>query len=114
MKIVSWLLSGVATLAFLALATPTFAAESKGKEMKITGECKCAKCALKETDKCQNVVEVEKDGTKEKYYIVQDKVGKDFHENVCKETKKVVAVGTLKKVDGKNEFTATKIEILKE
>ena len=80
-------------------------------EKTVTGEGKCAKCALKETDSCQNVVQV-KDGDKMvTYYLVHNDVSKKFHDNICKETKNVKATGTVKKVDGKNEFTATKIEV---
>ena len=45
-----------AVAAMAALSTAAFA-----KEVTLTGEGKCLKCALKKADKCQNVVEV-KDG----------------------------------------------------
>jgi hypothetical protein len=108
------LFTGIAGLLLLALATPAFAAEEgkeKGKEITITGEGKCGKCSLKETEKCQNVIQVEEKGKKVNYYLAQNKVSKDFHENLCKETKKVKATGTVKEVDGKKEFTAKKIEL---
>ncbi len=113
------LFTGVAILLLLALATPTFAAEDgkekgKGKEVTITGEGKCGKCALKETEKCQNVVEVEKNGKKTKYYLVQNDISKAFHENLCKETKKVTVTGHVKNVEGKKELTATKIDLAKD
>jgi hypothetical protein len=110
MKKASMLLTGIAGLVLIALATPSFAAD---KEKTITGEAKCAKCALKETTKCQTVIETkEKEGGKPVvYYLVNNDVAKDFHKNVCTETKKVKAIGTVKKVDGKNEFEATKIEL---
>jgi hypothetical protein len=38
---------------------------------------------------------------------------KAFHHDVCTEAKKVTATGTIKKVDGKNEFTASRIELVK-
>jgi len=121
MKKATLILTSIAGLVILALATPTFAAEpekgeGKGKERTITGEGKCGKCALKETEKCQNVIEVEgKNGKKVKYYIVDNEMAKDFHKNICKENKKVTATGTNKKnADGKNEFTVTKIEVVKE
>jgi RecG-like helicase len=120
MKNARLILTSVAAFAILALATPSFAAEPEksGKEAKertITGECKCAKCALKEADKCQNVIEAENaKGRKVKYYLADNDVSKDFHKNVCKEAKKVTVTGTVKKVDGKNELTATKIELAKE
>ena len=66
---------------------------------------------MKETDSCQNAIEVEnKKGKKVTYYLVQNDVAKEFHKNICKETKKVTATGTAKKVDGKMQLTATKIE----
>jgi hypothetical protein len=113
MKRTSLLLLGVAGLLLLALATPTFAAD-KSKEKTITGEAKCAKCMLKETDKCQTVIQVEnKNGKTVNYYLADNDVAKAFHENVCKEAKKATATGTNKKVDGKNQFTASKIALAK-
>jgi gas vesicle protein len=114
MKKVSKLLTGiVAGLVLAALTTSAFAAE-KGKERTITGEAKCAKCALKETSKCQTVIETEgKNGKKVTYYLANNDVAKGFHENVCSATKKVTATGTVKKVDGKEEMEVTKIEIAK-
>ena len=44
------------------------------------------------------------------YYLADNDVAKNFHDTICKEPKKVKATGTLKKVDGKNEFTVSKIE----
>src|ERR1019366_513152 len=110
MKRVSLIAVGVVGLLMLALATPTFAAE-KPKERTITGEAKCAKCMLKETDKCQTVIQVDnKKGKSVNYYLVSNDVSKAFHQNVCKEAKKVTATGTVKKVNDKHEFTASKIE----
>jgi hypothetical protein len=123
MKKATLILTSIAGLVILALATPTFAADDKdapkGKEARvrtITGEGKCGKCAMKETEKCQNVIEVEGKNGKaaSKFYLVDNDVAKEFHKNICKENKKITATGTNKKVDGKNEFTATKIEVVKE
>ena len=112
MKRASLLLVGIAGLLLLALATPTFAADNP-KEKTISGEAKCAKCMLKETDKCQTVIQVEnKKGKTVSYYLAENDISKAFHENVCKEAKKVTATGTIKKVEGKNEFTASKIELV--
>jgi hypothetical protein len=110
------LVSAVASMMLLALVTPSFAAEdAKAKEKTISGEAKCAKCSLHETEKCQTVIQVEnkKNGKTINYYVVANDVSKAFHENVCKDAKKVTATGTVAKVDGKNEFTATKIELAK-
>ena len=113
MKRVSKLLTGiVAGLLLAALTTPAFA--EKGKEKTITGEAKCAKCALKEGSKCQTVIQTEAtDGKKVTYYLVNNDVAKAFHDNVCSATKKVTATGTVKKVDGKEEMEVTKIDLAK-
>ena len=95
-------------------ASSTFGADKESREITITGDGKCAKCALKETDSCQNVVDVKKGENKGTYYLVQNDVSKDFHEKICKSTEKVKATGTVKEVDGKMELTPTKIELVKE
>jgi hypothetical protein len=99
----------------LAYSTPSFAADSaKQKEQTITGEAKCAKCMLHEGDKCKTVIQAEnKKGKMVTYYLVDNEVSKGFHEDVCAAAKKVTATGTIKKVDGKNEFTVTKIDVTK-
>lgn len=103
-------LSIVAGALLLAFVAPAFAA---GKEITLSGEAKCAKCALKQGDKCQTVIQTEaKDGKKVTYYLVANDVAKGFHDNVCSEAKKVKATGTVAKVDGKQELTATKIELV--
>ena len=88
------------TLILVAGLAFTAQAESKGKEITISGKGCCAKCCLKETDACQNAVTVEKDGKKTVYYLVQNDVSKGFHSNICKEVKAVTAIGTCRKVDG--------------
>jgi hypothetical protein len=115
MKKASLFLTAVAGLVLLAVATPSFAADSgKAKERTITGEAKCAKCMLKEGDKCQTVIQTEnKSGKTVNFYLADNDVSKAFHATVCKEAKKVTATGKVKKVDGKNEFTASKIELAK-
>ena len=86
----------------------------RSKEKTITGEAKCAKCMLKETDKCQTVIQVQnKKGKTVNYYLAENDVSKAFHQNVCHEAKKVTATGTVKKVNGKNELTVSKIELAK-
>jgi hypothetical protein len=117
MKKASLLLAGIVGLLLLAVAAPSFAADrskEKSKEKTITGEAKCAKCMLKETDKCQTVIQTQnKNGKTVTYYLTDNDVSKAFHQNVCKEAKKATATGTIKKVDGKNEFTVSKIELAK-
>ncbi len=86
------------------------------KKVTITGEGMCAKCALKETSSCQNVVIVTKDGKKETYYLAQNDVAKKAHqgEGFCRASKdepvKVKVTGTVEKKDDKLVMTAEKIE----
>jgi len=82
-------------------------------EKTVTGEGKCAKCALKETDSCQNVVQVKEGDKMVTYYLVHNDVSKKFHDNICKETKKITVTGTVKEVDGKQQLTPSKIELVK-
>jgi hypothetical protein len=113
MKSTSFILGGIVGLLLLALATPAFADETP-KEKTITGEAKCGKCMLKETAKCQTVIQVKnKNGKTVNYYLADNEVAKAFHEDVCEAAKKVTATGTNKKVDGKNEFTVSKIALMK-
>ena len=57
----------------MALSSTAFA---KGKEVTITGEGQCAKCALHEAKSCQNTITVEEQGKKITYYLAQNKVSK--------------------------------------
>lgn len=101
--------TSIAGLVLLSLATTTLAKD----EVTITGEGKCAKCSLKTADKCQNVIQTTENGKKTTYYLAKNKMSNDFHDNLCKESKKVTATGTVKEVDGKKELTVTKLELAK-
>ncbi|WP_435007084.1 DUF6370 family protein [Tundrisphaera lichenicola] len=78
----------------------------------ITGEGKCAKCALKESDKCQNVIEVEEGGKTVKYYLAKNKVSNDYHKSsgICTGEVKTTVTGDVEEKDGKQVITATKVE----
>src|SRR5215471_2941660 len=95
--------TSLAALLMMALASPALAGD---KEVTISGEAKCAKCALKESDKCQSVIQVKEGGMTVNYYLTPNDLSKGFHEKVCKESKQVTATGTVKEVKGKKEFTA--------
>lgn len=80
-------------------------------EVTITGEGQCAKCALKETPKCQNAIVTEEGGKKVTYYLVHNGVSKKFHSNICQATKKITATGEVKDENGKKMLTPKKIEL---
>jgi hypothetical protein len=99
----------------LAAATSRLlAGDSASKEITITGKAVCGKCFLHETKECQNVVQAEKDGKPVNYYLVQNKVSKAFHKNICgNDGEKVTVTGTVTEKDGKQVLTPTKIEPVK-
>ncbi len=80
-------------------------------DVTITGEGQCAKCSLKETPKCQNAIVTEEGGKKVTYYLAPNAVSKKFHSNICQETKKVTATGTVKEEEGKKVLTAKEIKL---
>jgi hypothetical protein len=92
------------------LAIPAFAAD---KEVTITGLGQCAKCALHETDKCQNTIQTEENGKKVMYYLAENDTSKDFHDNICKKSEKVTATGVVSEKEGKKILTVSKIEAAK-
>ncbi|MSU36106.1 MAG: hypothetical protein EXS36_13585 [Pedosphaera sp.] len=99
----------IVSIAALTLSVSAFAAD---KEVTLTGEGKCAKCALKKSDTCQNALEVKnKDATKV-YYLTGD-VSKAFHGELCTKTKNVKVVGVASEVDGKHMIAVSKIEAVK-
>ena len=65
-----------AGLCSLRFRLSAFAADAK--TVTITGEGKCAKCALKETDKCQNVIQTKEDGKTVTYYVAKNDVSDGF------------------------------------
>jgi hypothetical protein len=79
----------------------------------LVGDATCAKCTLKQVEKCQFAITVEKDGKKETILAEQNDVAKKFHENICKTTLKVKAEGTVTEKDGKKMITLTKVEEVK-
>lgn len=81
----------------------------------ITGDAVCGKCALKETEKCQNVVMVEEGGKTVNYYLTgkaSDKQHKPL--GICGASKdapvKVKVTGDVSEKGGKNMIAVTKIE----
>ena len=94
----------LATIAALGIASTAFA-----KDVTLTGEGKCAKCALKKADKCRNVVEV-KDGDKTTTYYLKGAASDKFHKEICGETKKVEVVGEVSEADGKKWLTVSSIK----
>jgi hypothetical protein len=91
-------------------------AADSGTKVTIKGDGLCAKCALKEQPKCQNVVIVTKDGKETKYYLERNDVANKAHSKMgfCRATKdepaKVKVTGTCEKKDDKLVVTAETID----
>ncbi len=107
------LISTLTTGVLLACGTTLLLASGAGAET-LSGTMVCAKCKLHEADKCQNVLQVEKDGKTVNYYLAENKVSKDFHSNICQnDGEKVTVTGKVKEKDGKEMMSASKIEAAK-
>ncbi len=106
-RITSSVLAGFVALMFLATAISSFAEDS----VTITGMGKCAKCALHQSDKCQNVVEVEKDGKTTTYWLTGKKSTEFHHDNLCKDSKKVTVTGVVTEKDGKKQMEVSEIKL---
>ncbi len=108
-KLLPW---SIAALACLALAAAPAAAEEE--PVTLVGMIACAKCQLQTEGQteCQNVLMVEDEGEKKMYYLVKNEAYDHIGE-VCKETMKVQATGTVKEEDGLLWLVASKIEPMK-
>ena len=74
----------------------------------------CAKCALGQTDTCQNAIRLNEGGKEVVYLLTVNDVSKAFHKNVCSGTTNISAVGNFAEVGGKKFFTANKLSLRKE
>jgi hypothetical protein len=102
------MLLGVAIVFALTL---NVRAEEKGKEVTVTGSITCAKCDLKEADKCATVIKGKAKGSdKEEVFYFDDKNGKDNHKAICQGGKPGKVTGTVTEKDGKKTIEVTKVE----
>ena len=80
-------------------------------EVTLKGDMVCAKCALHETDKCQNVLKVMDGGKQTLYYLEQNKVAKENHEMVCSGKPKAATVtGKVAESKAKKTLVASTIK----
>ena len=98
---------GVVLVFVLGLvAASTVSAE----EMTLSGTLKCAKCALKKAEKCQDVLVVtDAAGAATEYWVVKNEAAeKAGHQ--CKTEAKATVTGVVSEKDGTKWITASKIE----
>ena len=87
-------------------------AETKAAgEVTLKGDMVCAKCALKQSEKCQNVLKVAEGGKETLYHLEHNQIAKDNHEMVCSGAPKPATVtGKVKEAGGKKLLTASSIK----
>lgn len=74
----------------------------------------CAKCALGQTDSCQNAIKMSVNGKEVIYLLTANDVSKAFHKNICTGSAEISAVGVFQEAGGKKVFTASKLSLRKE
>src|SRR5947209_16947018 len=105
MKIALSLLLGL--VAVLALTLTVRAQE--GKEVTLKGTITCAKCDLKQSDKCATVIKVEEDG-KDVVYYFDPASGKKNHSKICTSPMPGTVKGTVSEKDGKKVVKVTHVD----
>jgi hypothetical protein len=95
--------------ACLALALVlTAGLRADDKEVTLKGTLCCAKCILKEADKCTNAIKVKEDG-KDVVYLLDDKGAKEkYHKEICQSEKEGSVKGTVSTKDGKKYIKPSK------
>jgi hypothetical protein len=81
----------------LALAAGVSAQEKKGEKKTLEGKLVCGKCKLSETEKCSNVLVVEKKGKEIKYWLKDKGKAEKYHK--CSGEKEVKITGIVKEVE---------------
>jgi len=99
-------LSAVLGLAVVLVVAARVSAEDK--EVTLKGTILCAKCELKETEKCTNAIRVKEDG-KDVVYYFDDKGNKEsYHKKICQKTADGSVTGTVSEKDGKKYIKPAK------
>jgi hypothetical protein len=103
------LMKKIALLGLIPFAA--FSLTLHAQDVKITGEAMCAKCELMQTAACQMAIKYKNAAGKEETILAENnKVAKDFHDEICKKNAKVEAEGKITEKDGEKTITLTKIK----
>jgi hypothetical protein len=102
---VAWSLLFVLAAALFVVAN----VRADDKEVTLKGTITCAKCDLKEADKCHTVIKVSEDG-KDVVYYFDDAGSKKYHKKICQEAKKGEVTGTVSEKDGKKVVKVEKVK----
>jgi len=79
------------------------------KEVTLKGTVTCAKCDLKQADKCATVIKVH-EGDQDVVYWFDSASDKQNHKAVCLEPKAGTVTGTVSEKDGKKWIKVSKLD----
>lgn len=100
--------------AAFAVVASLSAADKDQKEVTLKGNIVCAKCELKETDKCVTAIQVKEDKKTVTYYLDDSGEGEKYHGDICGGGEKAgTVVGVVVKKDGKLWIKPSKVEYTK-
>lgn len=85
-------------------------AAAAGPPVTLAGTMLCGKCALGQTDSCQNVLQVKQGKAEVSYFLTANEVAQAAHGPVCAGKKKATVTGTVREEGGKKLLTATTID----
>ncbi|HEX7085785.1 MAG TPA: DUF6370 family protein [Vicinamibacterales bacterium] len=101
-------LSRVAVVLALVMGLAAVATVS-AEETTLSGTLVCAKCKLKKTDKCQDVLLVTQDGKTTEYFIAKNAAAEEAGHQ-CSAEAKATVTGEVTEKDGVKWIAASKIE----
>jgi hypothetical protein len=84
------------------------------KQVTLQGTILCARCALKETKKCQTAIQVKEGGKTVTYYFKDKGTAESYHEEVCGgERQQGTVTGIVSREGEKRFITPKKVEYAK-
>jgi hypothetical protein len=103
-------LLSVLSLGIMIIAFVSLRADDKVKEdVTLKGTITCAKCDLKEAEKCHTVIKVKEAG-KDVVYYFDDAGSKKNHKSICTEAKQGEVTGTVSTKEGKKIITVSSVK----
>ena len=83
--------------------------KDKGKEVVLKGKITCAKCELELTKRCASVIVVKESG-KDVVYFFDEKTNKQYHSEICSDSKPGEVTGVISEKEGKKIVTVSKLK----
>jgi Family of unknown function (DUF6370) len=108
----TWFVAVVAVALISPLLVGYSAAQQKDKEVTLKGKVTCAKCDLGVEKNCTTVIVV-KEKDKDVVYYFDTKANKDYHAEICSDSKEGEVTGVVSDKDGKKTVTVSKVNYKK-